>query len=181
MIDRSLVILKPKAVSWGRMWEIISRFERVWLTMVAGTLLHADPDLVGRHYPDDREDRIRSLGKRWVDDYEKYGMDVVSNFGTDDHFHIWMTVRQWLIEMMTSDLIFVCVFEWPHAIELIRKLIGHTIPLMAAPGTIRWDFWYDSAYLANMERRPIDNLIHASGNADEAAYEVRLWFPDLFD
>ena len=42
MIERSLVILKPKAVSGWHMWEIISRFERVWLKMIAGMLIHAD-------------------------------------------------------------------------------------------------------------------------------------------
>gem|GEM_PF-4061179 len=30
-----------------------------------------------------------------------------------------------------------------------------------------------------MERRPIDNLIHASGNPEEAAYEVNIRFPEL--
>lgn len=179
MIERSLVILKPKAVSGGHMWEIISRFERVWLRMIAWKLIHADAETAGRHYPNDRHEWIESLGKRWVDDYAKYGMDIFESFGTDDHHTIGMTVRNWLVDMISSDLVFVCVFEWPHAIELIRKLIWHTIPLMAAPGTIRWDYGYDSAYLANVERRPIDNLIHASGNPEEAAYEITIWFPEL--
>jgi nucleoside-diphosphate kinase len=50
---------------------------------------------------------------------------------------------------------------------------------MAPAGTIRGDYGYDSAYLANMERRPIDNLIHASGNPEEAVYEVNIRFPEL--
>lgn len=161
------------------MWEIISRFERVWLKMITGKLIHADTESAGRHYPNDRHDWIKSLGQRWVDDYTKYGMNVVDNFGTSDVHEIGMTVRNWLVDMISSDLVFVCVFEWPHAIELIRKLIGSTIPLMAAAGTIRGDYGYDSAYLANMERRPIDNLIHASGNLEEAIYEVDVWFPGL--
>lgn len=179
MIERSLVILKPKAVSWWHMGEIISRFERIGLKPIAGKLIHADREMVGRHYPEDRTEWIASLGKRWADDYAKYGMDIMASFGTEDHHEIGMTVRNRLVDMMTSDLVFVCVFEWPHAIELIRKVIGNTIPLMAAPGTIRWDFGYDSAYLANMERRPIDNLIHASGNPEEAAYEINIRFPEL--
>jgi nucleoside diphosphate kinase len=30
-----------------------------------------------------------------------------------------------------------------------------------------------------MEHRPIDNLIHASGNPEEAAYEINIWFPEM--
>ncbi len=179
MIERSIVILKPKAVSGWHMWEIISRFERIWLKMIAGKLIHADANTAGRHYPDDRLEWIASLGKRSVEDNLKFGMNVIESFWTDNHHEIWMTVRNWLVDMISSDLVFVCVFEWPHAIELIRKLIGHTIPLIAAPGTVRWDFSYDSAYLANAERRPIDNLIHASGNEEEANYEVNIRFPEL--
>jgi len=179
MIERSLVILKPKAVSGGHMWEIISRFERIGLRIIAGNLIHADREMVWRHYPDDRVERVKWLGERWIENYKQFGMDIESDFGTQDAHEIGKTVRSWLIDMMTSDLVFVCVWEWPHAVEIIRKLVWHTLPLLANPGTIRGDYSYDSAYLANMERRPIDNLIHASGNKEEAEYEVSIWFPEL--
>lgn len=179
MIERSLVILKPKAVSGWHMWEIISRFERVWLKMIAGKLIHADPAVVHNHYPDDRIEFLEGMGNKSIESYAKFNMSVHDDFGTEDPHTIWLTIRQWLIEMMTSDLVFVTVWEWPHAVEIIRKLVWHTLPLMANPGTIRWDYSYDSSYLANMERRPIDNLIHASGNIEEAAYEVGIRFPEL--
>ena len=179
MIERSLVILKPKAMSGGHMWEILTRSERVWLRILAGNLIHADPEIMWRHYPDHRVDRIKRLGEIGIENYEKFGMNIEEDFGTTDAHQIGTTVRRWLIEMMTSDLIFVTVWEWPHAIEIIRKLVWHTLPLLAAPGTIRGDYSYDSAYLANMEHRPIDNLIHASGDKEEAAYEISIWFPEL--
>lgn len=179
MIERSLVILKPKAVSGWHMWEIISRFERIWLKMIAGKLIHADADIAGRHYPDDRRSFLEGMGNKSIDNYAKFGMSVQDDFGTEDPHTIWLTIRDWLIWMLTSDLIFVTVWEWPHAIEIIRKVVWHTLPLLAAPGTIRWDYGYDSSYLANMERRPIDNLIHASGNEEEAIYEINIWFPEL--
>lgn len=179
MIERSLVILKPKAVNGGHMWEIISRFERVWLKIIAGNLVHADREMVSRHYPHDRTERITWLGEIGIKNYEKFGMDIEQDFGTQDAHTIGQTVRSRLIDMMTSDLVFICVWEGPHAIEIIRKLVGNTLPLLADPGTIRGDYSYDSAYLANMEHRPIDNLIHASGNKEEAEYELSIWFPEL--
>lgn len=180
MIERSLVILKPKAVHDWRMWEIISRFERVGLKIIAGRLVHADREIAGRHYPDHRREFLEGMGKKSIENYEKFGMSVHSDFGTDDPHAIWLEIREWLIQMLTSDLVFVTVWEWPHAVEIIRKIVWHTLPLLAAPGTIRGDYGYDSSYLANMERRPIDNLIHASGNPEEAAYEIAIWFPELW-
>ena len=61
---------------------------------------------------------------------------------------------------------------------MVRKLVGSTIPLFAQPGTIRGDFSVDSPDLANREGRPVYNLIHASGDAEEAEREVKLWFRD---
>jgi nucleoside-diphosphate kinase len=70
------------------------------------------------------------------------------------------------------------VLEGPHSVELVRRITGHTLPIKAASGTIRGDFSFDSSYLANSAKRPIRNLIHASGDLDEAQYEVALWFGD---
>jgi nucleoside-diphosphate kinase len=71
------------------------------------------------------------------------------------------------------------VWEGNHAIKVVRKLVGATVCAEAAPGTIRGDFSSDSPDLANYELRPVRNLVHASGNAEEAAFEVGLWFPEL--
>ena len=70
------------------------------------------------------------------------------------------------------------VFEGPEAVRIGRKLVGETNPVNAAPGTIRGDFSWDNADLANKQMRPFYNLIHASGSADEAKEEIDLWFSD---
>lgn len=142
-------------------------------------MIHAKPEIVWLHYPSDRVEFITGMGNKSLENYAKFGISAQDHFWTQDPHSIWLVIRDWLIEMMTSDLIFVTVWEWPHAIEIIRKIVWHTLPVMAAPGTIRWDYWYDSAYLASMSRRPIDNLIHASWSVEEAAYELSLWFPEL--
>ena len=68
------------------------------------------------------------------------------------------------------------VLEGIEVVEIVRKMVGTTEPKAAAPGTIRGDYSYDSSYLANTGRRPIKNLLHASGNSEEAVFEVDLWF-----
>jgi nucleoside-diphosphate kinase len=54
--------------------------------------------------------------------------------------------------------------------------VGKTLPIFAEPGTIRGDWSTDSPTLANLEQRPVRNLVHASGTVEEAEFEVRLWF-----
>jgi nucleoside-diphosphate kinase len=55
-------------------------------------------------------------------------------------------------------------------------IAGNTIPTFASPGTVRGDYSIDSPALANANKRAVHNLMHASGNAEEAKYEEQLWF-----
>ena len=49
-MDRTLVICKPDAVERGLVGEIIGRFERKGLTLVAAELRTIDAELAGVHY-----------------------------------------------------------------------------------------------------------------------------------
>ena len=49
-MDRTLVIAKPDAVERGLVGEIVARFERRGLTLVALDLRTVDPDTAARHY-----------------------------------------------------------------------------------------------------------------------------------
>jgi nucleoside-diphosphate kinase len=49
-MDRTLVICKPDAVERGLVGEIIARFERKGLRIVAAELRTLDPDTLARHY-----------------------------------------------------------------------------------------------------------------------------------
>ncbi|PIY70701.1 nucleoside-diphosphate kinase, partial [Candidatus Roizmanbacteria bacterium CG_4_10_14_0_8_um_filter_35_28] len=57
-----------------------------------------------------------------------------------------------------------------------RKLSGNTIPVLAAPGTIRGDFSHDTIDLANEQNRPLRNLIHASDTVEDGEKEIKVWF-----
>ena len=50
-IERTLVILKPDAVARGLVGEIIARFERAGLRIVAMKMLLATPEQIERFYP----------------------------------------------------------------------------------------------------------------------------------
>jgi nucleoside-diphosphate kinase len=68
------------------------------------------------------------------------------------------------------------VVEGVDAVANVRRLVGPTFPDQAPPGTIRGDFAHISKAYTDANHMPIVNLVHASGNAEEAKYEVELWF-----
>jgi nucleoside-diphosphate kinase len=49
-MDRTLILVKPDAFSQGLTGEIVGRFERKGLRIVAMRLMTMDRDLAGRHY-----------------------------------------------------------------------------------------------------------------------------------
>jgi len=175
-MEQTLVVFKPDAVARGLVGEITSRFEKVGLKIVAGKMMMVERSLADKHYPTSRTEFINGMGGKTLENYKDLGIDPVKEFGSDDPHEIGLKIREWLVDMITSGPVVAFVLEGPHAVELVRKLVGHTLPLLSAPGTIRGDYSFDSSYLANTESRPIKNLIHASGNKEEAAFEVGLWF-----
>jgi nucleoside-diphosphate kinase len=70
------------------------------------------------------------------------------------------------------------VLEGVEAVANVRRLVGGTYPNEAPPGTVRGDFAHQSKAYCIATDRAVSNLVHASGNADEAKYEVNLWFAD---
>ena len=59
----------------------------------------------------------------------------------------------------------------------IRKIVGATDPTKAEFGTIRRLFYADSIERAVAERRAVRNVIHASGNSQEAEIEIKRFAP----
>lgn len=177
-MERTLVVLKPDAVARGLSGEIISRFEKVGLKIVAMRLVTASDELVEKHYPADREELWVGIGNKTLENYKTLEMDPKKSLGTDDAKEIGKMVRVWLMDYLKEGPVLAFVLEGPHAVDLVRKICGHTLPLLSAPGTIRGDYSFDSSYLANSNSRPIKNLMHASGNVEEANYEIPLWFTE---
>ena len=75
------------------------------------------------------------------------------------------------------------VLEGEDAVSTVRKIVGTTYPNEAQPGSIRGDFAHQSKAVAAKTGKAVANLVHASGNLEEARYEVSLWFDktELFE
>lgn len=180
--ERTLVFLKPDGVQRGLIGEVVGRFERAGFKIVAMKMLRPTMDLLERHYPSD-EGFLRTLGTKTKEAFEAAGRDVQAETGTDDLLVIGRQVRQWLVSFVGSAPVVAFVLEGTHAVSVTRKLVGDTLPFRASPGTIRGDFSADSPTVANVQKRPVRNLIHASGSLEEAAFEIGLWFAphELYD
>lgn len=92
-------------------------------------------------------------------------------------------VYEAMAEFMQSGPVMALVLEGIDATACVRKLVGATYPDQATPGTIRGDFAHVSKTYAVATSRPVANLVHASGNAEEAANEIDIWFTkaEMFD
>ena len=81
-------------------------------------------------------------------------------------------------KMIISGPMIAMVLEGIDAIENIRKMTGPTEPKSAPPGTIRGDFAHHSKEWGDRNETGFANVVHASGNKEEAKEEVQLWFND---
>jgi len=173
--EKTFVIIKPDGVRKGLIGEIISRFERRDLKVVALEMFHPSRKEMDNHYPKD-EKWIRRLGEKTMATYAKYGHDVKKDFGTSDLVRVGKTVRGWLIDFMSSAPLVKIIVQGVHAVDMVRKIVGPTMPYLAEMGTIRGDFSNDSPLNANVERRSVYNLVHASETPEEAKHEIQHWF-----
>lgn len=80
------------------------------------------------------------------------------------------------VTFMTQCPVIAFVLEGVDAVGTVRKMIGAPCPSDAAPGTIRGDHSHFSNNASVMSGKGMANLVHASANREEAAYEVALWF-----
>lgn len=175
MSQRTLVLVKPDAMQRGLAGEIIGRIERVGLKIVDCKLVSVNEELAVAHYPV-TDEWLKKVGSNTISDCQKYGIDVIEAIGTDVDIEIGNLVHKWNVEYLLSSPILAIVFEGIHAVEVVRKLCGPTLPLLASPGTIRGDLSSYSAISENIEKKPIRNLVHASGDPQEAKREIELWF-----
>jgi nucleoside-diphosphate kinase len=172
--EQTYVMIKPDGVRKGLTGEIISRFEKRDLKIVALEMFQPSHD----HYPKD-EAWITRLGKKTLSTYEKYGYDAMTDFGTLDPVVIGPDIRKWLIDYMESSPLVKMVVQGVHAVDVVRKIAGPTMPYLAEVGTIRGDFSIDSPALANKEKRAVMNIVHCSETPEEAEHEIKHWFGDM--
>lgn len=178
MIERTFVMIKPDGVRRNLVGEIISIFERVGLKIAALKMMRPTKELVFKHYPED-EGWFSEVGEKTIDGYKELGLDVKNEFGSDDSIEIGRMVKEWLIDFISSGNVVAMVLEGNAAVKNVRRLCGNTFPIFADPGSIRGRYSLESPDSANAEKRPVQNLVHASGKPEEAKYEISIWFPEL--
>lgn len=175
--ERTFVMVKPDGVKRGLVGEIIKRIEQRGLKVIACSIIRPTRKEIDAHYPKDIK-WIARIGEKTMSTYLKYGIDAKKELGTDDHKKIGSMVREWIIDYMTSGPTVKMIVEGVHAIHMVRKLCGNTVPSNAELGSIRGDFSADSPTAANGGKRAIHNLIHASETPEEARHEITLWFKE---
>jgi len=144
--QQTLVLIKPDGVERGLIGEIIARFEKAGLKIVAMKMQWIDKDFAKKHYT---EDISKRRGEK---------------------------VRNALLDLIVSGPVVAMVLEGIEAVDIVRKMVGATEPKAAMPGTIRGDYAHASFSYADKVDKAIRNIVHASGNKEEAKYETELWF-----
>jgi nucleoside-diphosphate kinase len=169
--ERTLVVVKPDGVQRTLIGEIIGRFERTGLKLVAMKMCLPTTEHVEKHYTLDPEWR-RITGEKRV----KAAKEKGEKLETEDPFEITAVILEKLKKYLTSGPVVAMVWQGAHATELVRKIVGGTEPRSSDVGTIRGDYVLDSYVMADTDGRAVRNLVHASGTAKESEAEIAHWF-----
>lgn len=169
--ERTFVIIKPDGLQRNLIGEIIGRYERIGLKLVAMKLLVPTEEMVSKHY---------TLDPGW---FEAVGQKSIKGFldkgltpPTDDPKKLAKDILNRLVKYLTSGPVIAMVWQGAHAVKIVRKITGGTEPLTSDVGTIRGDFVLDSYQMSEIDNRSIRNLVHASGSVKEAEDEIAHWF-----
>ena len=173
--ETTIVLVKPDCVKRGLIGEILERIESRGLKVIGLKMLQASEEHAHNHYPNS-ETWLRTVGEKTFDGYKELGKDAIKELGTDDPIAIGKMVANWNVDYLTSGPMIAMAIRGIHAIKMVRKIVGHTYPAKAEMGTIRGDFSVDSPTLANTGKRAVRNLVHASGDPEEATHELKHWF-----
>lgn len=154
------------------------------MSAVERTLVLLKPDavargLAGRILQRFEEAGLKVVGSKMVlmdaELAKKHYFDLEERFGK--------SVFDVTANFMQTGPVIALVLEGVEAVANVRRLVGSTFPNQSAPGTIRGDFAHTSKAYTEAQHTVAANLIHASGNVEEAKYEVDLWFDsaELFE
>ena len=171
--ERTLVVIKPDGIQRTLIGEIIKRYERLGLKMVAIKMLVPTEEFVETHYTLDPAWRTVT-GEKTIKSYQDKGLTPWSM----DPLEITGKILKNLKKYITSGPVVAMVWQGAHSVKICRKVTGGTEPLTSDVGSIRGDFVLDSYQMSDTDDRSVRNLIHASGSPEEAEMEIKHWFKD---
>ena len=179
-IQHTLILIKPDAIERKLIGEIISYFERAGFSIIKLKKGRMSRELAVKQYRA-TESQLTAMGKRTLEATTASGglAEVMKRFGTTDPYKLGEKIIEWTRTFMTSSDIIAMILEREDAVLKAREIIGKTDPSVAAKGSIRGDFGEDSLLKANLEKRPVKNLVHAS-DEEGAEIETSLFEKEFF-
>jgi nucleoside-diphosphate kinase len=135
-------------VARGIAGEIVTRFERAGLKIVAMKMVNPDE----KHYHHHYENIGQLISRRGEDVYRRNA------------------------DFMKTGPVIAIILEGVKAVATVRKMVGETEPHKAQPGTIRGDYAHMTIEHANDKQLGLPNLVHASADSGEAKAEIAHWF-----
>lgn len=170
--DRTLVLIKPDGIQRSLIGDIISRFERVGLKLVAMKFVVPTEDQCWTHYHKD---------DAW---FLKKGSGIVTNRTSlnlpvdKEAIEYGKDIIRAVVKFMVSGPVVAMIWEGNSSVNVVKKLVGGTEPTTSDVGTIRGDYTIDSYYLCDVDgSRGMRNLIHCTdGDQAEAQREIDIWF-----
>lgn len=167
--ERTFVAVKPDGVQRGLIGEIIQRFEKVGLKLVAMKMLVPTSEHIQRQYT---LEGLLKTAENTIKGYREKGLTPPS----ENLEEIAKAIQAGLGKFMSSGPVVAMIWEGAHAVKLVRKMVGVAEPLASDVGTIRGDLVLDSYAMADGDGRAVRNLVHASGKVEEAENEIGIWF-----
>jgi nucleoside-diphosphate kinase len=177
-IEQTLMLVKPDAMERNLAGEIVKRYQEKGFKVVAMKMVKVSRAFAAKHYRPANEEWVTNLGHKTLQAVRDSGKpgDAMKVFKSEDPAVIGKKILDWTIKNLTRTPIIAFVLEGENAVAEIRKITGYTDPARSEKGTVRGDLGQDSIVQANLEGRPVKNLVHASGTVDEAKLEIALWF-----
>lgn len=171
--ERTLVIIKPDGVQRSLIGEIVQRYERVGLKLIAMKMMVASEEMAVKHYYEVGGDEwLEEVGRKARAAYEKKGQKSPYETNMENGRAVMNSNAKYL----SSGPVIAMIWQGNQAVGLVRKITGGTEPLTSDVGTIRGDFAIDTYAMADLDQRSVRNLIHASGTTEEAEKEIPIWF-----
>ncbi len=149
-IEKTLILVKPDGMQRRLAGLCIDRLDNSPFEMAAAKVVSVTEELARKHY-------ALLEGQGVFADKAKYQQLI--NFLKGDYNNV------------PGRRVLAMVYRGENAVKGVREIVGATNPEAAAPGTIRGAFGRVSARTGIFE-----NVVHASGNAEEAEREVDIWF-----
>lgn len=149
-IERTLVLVKPDGMQRHLAGLSIDRLDNTHLEMIGAKVVSVTEKLAREHY-------ALLEGKGVFADKARY--DQLINFIKGDYHGV------------SKRRVLALVYQGENAVKGIRAAVGATNPEEASPDSIRGAFGR-----VCRKHGYYENVVHASGNVEEAEREIKIWF-----